>query len=271
MVRLLATDVDGTLLNTSHQISYRTRSAFQAAKDRGLETIAISGRQPYSIDAIVRGTSLHGEAIGSNGAVAVHLDTRQVLFEELMELSAQQELADRMLERYPSLKLVSVRSPGDSYVAEDGYRGLHDPGEPDTLWPVRQSTGSRAEVLSARSLKLVLRDWAARPEDLLATARELAVPGTHATTSGAPFLEVGAVGVTKASALEKFCRARGIDRSEVVVFGDNINDVEMLRWAGLGVAMGNAEPEARAAADHVTLHNDADGVAVVVEELLRTL
>ena len=116
----------------------------------------------------------------------------------------------------------------------------------------------------------MLRSDAASPAELLAAARQLAVPGIHATTSGAPFLEVGRAGVTKASALERYCALRGIARTDVVVFGDNLNDLEMLRWAGLGVAMGNGEHEARVAADRVTLSNDEDGVAVVIEELLAT-
>ncbi|GAA4906297.1 HAD family hydrolase [Tessaracoccus lubricantis] len=268
MARLLATDVDGTLITTSHQISERTRAAFRAAKDAGIEVMAISGRQPYSIAAIVDGTALDGDAIGSNGAVAMNLDSRRVLFEETMELASQREIADRMLELFPGIKVVSVRSAGNSYMAEEGYTGLQGPGALETLWPVRHWFGPRHEVLAEPSLKLVLRDDDVAPDDLLAAARELAVPGCHATTSGAPFLEVGRDGVTKASALARYCEARGIDRSDVVVFGDNINDLEMLRWAGLGVAMANGEPEARAAADHVTLSNDDDGVAVVIEEIL---
>lgn len=269
MVRLLATDVDGTLLNTSHQISGRTRAAFEAARAAGIEVMAVSGRQPYSIGAIVRDTALFGDAIGSNGAVAMNLLSRDVLFEELIELADQRAIADAMLARFPELRLVSVRAAGNDYIAEDGYVGLHDPEAHQAMWQIRQWVGAREEVLAARSLKLVLRDNSVPPEALLAAARELAVPGTHATTSGAPFLEVGRAGVTKASALERYCAARGIDRSEVVAFGDNINDVEMLRWAGFGVAMANGEPEARSAADHVTLSNNDDGVAVVIEDLLR--
>ncbi|WP_331715508.1 HAD-IIB family hydrolase [Tessaracoccus coleopterorum] len=87
------------------------------------------------------------------------------------------------------------------------------------------------------------------------------------STSGAPFLEVAAGGVNKATGLEKLCGRLGIDRSEVIAFGDNNNDVEMLGWVGHGVAMGNALPEVAGLADEVTLSNDEDGVALVVERL----
>lgn len=268
MARLLATDVDGTLLNPSHEITDRTKAAFAAARSAGMEVIAISGRQPYSIAVIVDGTALDGDAIGSNGAVAMDLTTREVLFEEVMELSAQREIVERMQGLFPGLSLVSVRDGGDTYVAEHGYSGMQDPGAKVARWPIEHRLGTREDVLAEPSVKLVMRDDSVTPDDLLEAARRLAVPGCHATTSGAPFLEVGRAGVTKASALARYCADRGIDQSDVVAFGDNINDVEMLRWAGLGVAMANGEPEARAAADHVTLSNADDGVAVVIEELL---
>lgn len=268
MARLLATDVDGTLLNTSHEISDRTRTAFARARWAGMEVIAVSGRQPYSIGVIVQHTALDGDAIGSNGAVAMNLQTRQVLFEELMDLPAQQELVRRMLEVFPGLNLVSVRDAGNSYVAEHGYSGIEDPGAKVARWPVRHWRGTREEVLAERSLKLVLRDDGILPEELLTAALRLDVPGCHPTISGAPFLEVGRAGVTKATALSRYCEAKGIDRRDVVAFGDNINDLEMLEWAGMGVAMGNAGPDVRHAADHVTLTNDEEGVALVIEELL---
>lgn len=194
MVRLLATDVDGTLLNTSHQISGRTRAAFEAARAAGIEVMAVSGRQPYSIGAIVRDTALFGDAIGSNGAVAMNLLSRDVLFEELIELADQRAIADAMLARFPGLRLVSVRAAGNDYIAEDGYVGLHDPEAHHAMWQIRQWVGAREEVLAARSLKLVLRDNSVPPEALLAAARELAVPGTHATTWGRRSLRWAAPG-----------------------------------------------------------------------------
>lgn len=267
-MRLIATDVDGTLIRSDHTLSTRTRRAFQAARDAGIRVLAISGRQPYSIGAIVQGTALMGPCVGSNGAVITDLETRQVLWQATVAIDVQRRLVDEMTALFPTLKAVSVRDGGDLYFAEAGYQGLADPGELETLWPVTQRIGDREEVLAAPSGKLVLRDDHHDPADLLAAARGLGIDGFHATTSGAPFLEVGPVGVTKAAALARLCDRWCIDRADVVAFGDNLNDVEMLRFAGLGVAMGNAEPEAVAAADRVTLTNNEDGVAAVIETLL---
>lgn len=268
--RLIATDVDGTLLGSDHRISPRNLAAFAAARDAGLEVLAISGRQPYSIGAIVAGSPLEGFVVGSNGSVAVDMATRAVLFEELLDLDAQRSIAVAMLEHFPDAHVVSVRDAGNAYVAQHGYTGDQDPGAENALWPVAHRFADLDEVLAEPSLKLVIRhpDRRVAPEHMLEVARGLAVPGVHPTTSGAPFLEVGRAGVSKATALARFAGDRGIDATQVVAFGDNLNDVEMLAWAGLGVAMGNAVPGALAAADEVTAHHDDDGVAVVIERLL---
>lgn len=268
-IRLIATDLDGTILRSDHRtVSDRTKAAFAAAREAGLAVVAISGRQPYSIGAIVADTALDGLTIGSNGSVAVDLRERSILFEELIDVDAQRALATRMLEAFPNARVVSVRDGGNSYVAQHGYVGERDPGADTTRWLVTHRETFLDEVLDAPSVKLVVRDPGATPEELLAVSRELAIPGVHPTISGAPFLEVARSGVSKASALARVAAGLGIDASEVIAFGDNTNDVEMLTWAGTGVAMANATAPALAAADDVTLDNDADGVAVVIERLL---
>ena len=269
-VRLIATDVDGTLLGSDHRISARNRDAFAAARASGIEVLAISGRQPYSIGAIIAGTALEGWVVGSNGAVAVDMRTRSVLFEERLDVEAQRTIALGLLAEYPEAHVVSVRDAGNTYVAQHGYVGAQDPGADNALWPVEHRFADLDEVLAEPSLKLVVRhpDASVTPEQMLEVARSLGVPGVHPTTSGAPFLEIGRAGVSKASALARFAGDRGIEASQVVTFGDNLNDVEMLQWAGLGVAMGNGVPGAIEAADEVTAHHDDDGVALVIERLL---
>ncbi|AQX15441.1 hypothetical protein BCR15_04005 [Tessaracoccus lapidicaptus] len=269
-LRLIATDIDGTLIRSDHCISPRTRAAFRAAMAAGIESVAISGRQPYSIGAVVAGSPLDGPVIGSNGAVSVDLLTREVIFEELIDVDAQRQMAFGLMEAFPGVKVVSVRDAGNDYVAQHGYSGEH-PGSETALWSVTHSFAHLDEVLAEPSVKLVLHDAGVDPEVMLKVAQGLGVAGCHPTTSGASFLEVGRAGVSKASALARFCAARGIAASEVVAFGDNNNDVEMLAWAGRGIAMGNAVPAALEAADEVTLHHNDDGVAVVIERLLEGL
>lgn len=270
MIRLIATDMDRTLLRSDHTISARTLAAFEAARQAGVEVVAISGRQPYSIASLVMGTALEGVVVGANGAVAMDIRTQQVLFEETLAVASQQELAAAMVAAYPGLKAVSVRKAGNLYVTEDGYTGNKVPGAEASPWEIEFRPAPLAEVLAEPSVKLVLEHPAISAEQLLATAVQLNIPGCHPTTSGAPFLEVSRAGINKGTALTRICQQRDIPLSDVVAFGDNLNDIEMLQAAGHGVAMGNALPETQRVADEITATNDEDGVALVIERLLAS-
>ena len=268
-VRLIATDVDGTLVRSDHRtISPRNRAAFAAARQAGIDVLAISGRQPYSIGAIVADSPLDGSVVGSNGSVAMNTLTREILFEETLSVHAQRAIVEGILRVYPGVKVSSARQAGDVYVTQHGYAGMEDPGAEVSRWAVSHRRADLEEVLAEPSVKLALLDLDVPSEALLELARELAVPGAGPTTSGAPFLEVGKEGISKATALARFAHDRGYSADEVVAFGDNNNDVEMLAWAGHCVAMANAVPAAMEVSDEVTATNDEDGVAQVIERLL---
>jgi HAD superfamily hydrolase (TIGR01484 family) len=109
---------------------------------------------------------------------------------------------------------------------------------------------------------VIIRDPEATAEDFVATAERLGLHGTNYVVGWTAWLDLSPVGVHKASGLEEVCRRLGVDRSDVLAIGDGRNDVEMLRWAGRGVAMGQAVEEVRAAADDVTGTVHDDGVAL---------
>ncbi len=124
------------------------------------------------------------------------------------------------------------------------------------------------QVLDAPSLKFVIRHPELAPSVLFDALTSLGLTGFEATLSGAPFVEVMAEGVTKATGLARLCAHLGVDRADVMAFGDALNDVEMLRWAGHGVAMAGADAVVQDAADEIGASNDDDGVARVVERVL---
>lgn len=267
MIRLIATDLDGTLLTSGGGVSARTLAALEAAAGLGVLVVPASGRQPFSIADVLAGTFLvEGTVLGANGAVATHLGTGEVYFESLLTVEAQTELYGRLRETFPGIRCVSVRDGGATFVPQRGYVGMMDPG--DHGRPEGLPEFDLADVLGTPSVKMVIRDPEVSIDELLAAALDLEVPGCSLTTSGAPFLEVGPAGVHKGTGLARLCGVLGIDRSEVVAFGDNRNDAEMLAWAGLGVAMAGGLPEAIDVADEVTASNDEDGIALVVERLL---
>ena len=229
--------------------------------------IPVTARQPIGLRAIAAEAGFDGWALCGNGAYCVHLTTHEQLFASEIAVPVQQRIARELSARIPGLLFASVRDAGEVFVAQHGYAEVAAYGDhkrdPATMGGVPLD-----EVLATPSLKLVIRHPTIAPVDLFAVLRTLDPPGFAATLSGAPFVEVMAEGVSKATGLARLCAALGIDHAEVLAFGDALNDVEMLRWAGRGVAMANAEPEALAAADEIAASNAADGVAVVLERVL---
>lgn len=268
-VRLIATDLDGTLIGTDGRVSERTRAALDAARDVGIATIPVTARQPIGLRPIAEQAGFDGWALCGNGAYGVHLTTGEHLFAEEIPPDVQQQLADALREVLPDLVFASVRDAGEGFVAQEGYAALaqlsdhkRDPG---TMGGV-----PLADVLGAPSLKLVIRHPSIPIPEVFETLRSLGLTGFEATMSGAPFVEVMAQGVTKATGLAQVCARLGVDSDEVLAFGDALNDLEMLEWAGHGVAVANAIDAVRHAADEVTASNEGDGVAVVIERILAS-
>lgn len=267
MIRLIATDLDGTLLRPDRTVSARTRAALDAARAAGIHVVPVTARQPRGVRRIAEAAGFGEYALCGNGAYSVHLGTGEVLFEAHVAEAAQRALAEALAERVPGVLFVSVREGGEVFVAQEGY-GTIARFEDHKREPGEMIAHSLADVLTAPSLKFIVRHASLTPRELLAELCALDLGGFAVTHSGSPFLEVLAEGVSKAWGLERLCARLGTRREEVLAFGDAPNDAEMLAWAGRGVAMGNAEPEARAAADEVTLTNGEDGVAVVIERVV---
>ena len=266
-IRLIATDLDGTLLDPAGHVSARTRAALDAARAAGIVVVPVTARQPIGLRAIAAEAGFEGWALCGNGAYGIHLGTHELLFASEIAVPVQQRIARELGERVPDLLFASVREGGEVFVAQDGYAAVatlsDHKRDPRTMGAV-----PLADVLAAPSLKLVIRHATISPAEIFAVLGTLDQAGFAATLSGAPFVEVMAEGVTKATGLAQLCARLGIDRTEVLAFGDALNDVELLGWAGRGIAMANAEPEALAAADEVTTSNAEDGVAVVLERVL---
>lgn len=266
-VRLIATDLDGTLLRPDGNVSNRTRTALDAARAAGMIVVPVTARQPLGLGEIAEQAGFTEWALCSNGALGTHLSTGEVLFVEHLPVVTQRRLADALISRLPGVLFVSVRNSGEAFVAQHGY-ARHAAFDDHKRDPSTMAGHSLDTVLAEESLKLIVRHPDLTPEALQAEVSALGLTGFAVTRSGAPFLEVNAPHVTKASGLQRLCRLLEIDQADVIAFGDAPNDAEMLAWAGIGIAMGHAGPEATAAADELTLDNVHDGVAVVIEDLI---
>jgi Cof subfamily protein (haloacid dehalogenase superfamily) len=265
--RLIATDLDGTLLGGDSAVSVRTRAALDAARSRGILVVPVTARQPIGIRAIASGAGFDDWAVCGNGAFAIHLSTGEVLFERSVPVDIQRTLAAALAPRLPGLLYASVREAGEVFVPQSGYAALAAAAD-HKRDPASMVEAAQEDVLAAPSLKLVIRHPSLAPREVLAMIQGLGLSGFEMTTSGAPFVEVMATGVTKAWGLEQLCLHLGIRFDQVLAFGDAPNDVEMLQWAGHGVAMGNADSVVKDAADEIAPAHTDDGVAQVIERML---
>ncbi|WP_425148186.1 Cof-type HAD-IIB family hydrolase [Deinococcus sp.] len=247
MIRLVASDLDGTLLNSAGEVSERSRDALSAAQHAGLIVVLITGRPSRLVLPMAEHLGLRGHIICSNGAATHRLQSG--VAEDLQPIPSQvlRALILRLRQELPDVSLG----------LEWGAGMLREPDD-DIL--------AKLEVHPV--LKLVARSAALDPQALNARINALGAGEVHASSSGAPFAEVAAAHVSKAYALERLCGLLGVQAAEVVVFGDAPNDLPMMRWAGRAVAVANAQPQVREAADELTLSNNQDGVAVYLERLL---
>lgn len=266
-IRLIASDLDGTLLQEHSSVSARTAAAIDQATAVGVTVIAATGRQAPQLPEAVTATGIR-YVVASNGGIGVDLTTNRVLFEDLLTPDACADIVAYLTTELEGVRFSAVREHGARHACEPGYLDLLTPLERRLDWH-HLDAESLADVVAEPTLKLTVRHPRCTADDLLAVLAASGLGGFHATTSGAPFLEIQGAGVTKASGVAQLCALLGVDAIEVLAAGDAKNDIELLRWAGIGVAMGNAVPEAKDAADWTTTNHDEDGLALAIELLLE--
>jgi HAD superfamily hydrolase (TIGR01484 family) len=260
-VRLVATDLDGTLLRDDRTVSQRTRQTLARTIAGGVTLVLVTARPPRFVALLAEQLGLRGVAICCNGAIVYDLASGALL-EHLPLVSADAcALIVALREAIPGVAF-AVES-GLDYGCEPAYLALGSLTQPqgDLL--------ADALALCERPVtKLIARHSAHVAADLFPVAQRVAMMRATVTYSSARFIELSAPGVDKAATLARLCLRLGVAPAEVVAFGDMPNDAPMLRWAGHGVAVANAHAEALAAANAITTSNMDDGVAVALEHLL---
>jgi Cof subfamily protein (haloacid dehalogenase superfamily) len=265
-VRLIAADLDGTLLRPDRSVSARTRSALARAQECGIPVVLATARPPLTTRLFAEQAGVGGYAVCANGAITYDVGRDAIVEHTTLDGETARRLVEALRKALPGVCFALVQ--GTDFACEPAYAAtarLEDHGR----LLEEMTVGDALELLATPTTKLVVRHPERLPLELLEIVQCLGVDGFEATLSGAPFLEIVAANVTKAWALAALCERLGVEAADVVAFGDAANDAAMLRWAGRGVAVANASPAALEAADEVTLSNAEDGVAVVVERLLE--
>lgn len=259
-VRLVATDLDGTLVHSDGSLTARTRAALLRAEAEGVAVVFVTGRPLRWAEDVFEHVGGHGFAIVGNGALIWDVAGAAVHLQRAIDEATALDVIERLRAAVPG-----------SHFAIETLTGIALENDFLTRYPMPPGSrrGTAAEIVTEPVLKLLARHEELGAQEFwdrgIAAVGDLVEVTWSSTTA---LLEISAHGVTKASTLALFCAERGITAAEVVAFGDMPNDLPMLTWAGTSYAMANAHPSVQEAATHLAGTNDDDGVAEVIEQLL---
>ncbi|MCP5028020.1 MAG: HAD family hydrolase [Actinomycetia bacterium] len=260
---LVASDLDGTLLAPDGQVSERTTLVLRRVRAAGVEVVAATGRSHRTAGPRLEPTGAVRWAVCSNGASLYDVEADEVVLVNPFPGEVTDALFGSIRELVPGCGLGWETIGGFDF--DPAFHELRPQFSANrtTLDLPRQAAPGTIDVL-----KVMLVHPELVSDELLAEVTPHLPDGVYATCSGAQFIELMAEGVDKAAGLAHLCERLGIESAAVVAFGDQLNDLPMLAWAGRGVAMANAHPEVLGATDHRAQHHADDGVATHLEDLL---
>ena len=270
-IKMVALDLDGTALNSKREITMGTLEAFRKAAEKGVHIVVSTGRPFTSLPENVTEIPWIEYAITSNGAHINYIKTGESVFDSFLSEAAIKRIAELAQKMDVQLELFY---DGQAYMDYDFYEQIKKYGceyrsAEYLLWS-RKPLKNLVEVMLENSDRIENVNFSFRTVEMLEAARaEIeAIPEANITSSFPNNLEIGGPKTSKKDALEELTKMLGVDRSELMCCGDAPNDIGMIEYAGLGVAMGNAWGGTKEHADYVTASNDEDGVAKAIEKFV---
>ena len=268
-IRLIAMDMDGTLLNPDGQVTEYSRQVLRECEARGIRIILASGRSFYNLREFYKDIGLKSPVLSVNGVRADDSPMGPLLFDSVLDEDVVRKALKVLRREKVHFDLFTRDEIYSEYL--NPLYNWHDRNE------VILTDGMRQEIVvenpertdregAPQAYKLIIMS----PDGALLQrlAEELHPLDIDITTSGGYNIEIAQRGVNKGSGLKKLARHYGIEREQVMAFGDYLNDLEMLEWAGESFAMDNAIPEIHAIARHRARSNAEDGVARAIEEFV---
>lgn len=267
-MRLIASDLDGTIVGRDGKISDRTVRAFRACRDAGVEIVFVTGRPPRWLHPLRDQLGHAGTVICSNGALVYDLEQERVLATHLLRASLVVEARTIIKNLYPAATFGAETEAG--FLIEPGFL---EEGAMELLGAVQPAWLADSLTDHPGVTKFLAREPRVAPDEFLSTVRPAVghlVTATHSAPEVA-LVEMSVTGLDKSVALADYAKKLGIGAADVVAFGDMPNDIAMLTWAGSGYAMASGHPDALAAANLRAPAFADDGVAQVLEKLLAAL
>lgn len=255
--KLLALDVDGTLVSYGNEMAPAVRETVRAARDAGIHVVIATGRAvPGVYDVLDKLDMREGLAVASNGSVVFGVEPYELIKAVTFDAAPSVE---RLMEAFPDA-MIAVEEIGVGYRVNRQFPS----GEIGGNIQIAHVDQMIADPVTRVIVRAPDHDVAGFQE----TVKSIGLEGTNFYIGYTAWLDMAPQGVSKASGLETVTSILGIDASDVLAIGDGNNDLEMLEWAGRGVAMGQAPPELLAVADAVTGHIDEDGAVAEIQQWL---
>jgi Cof subfamily protein (haloacid dehalogenase superfamily) len=265
--KLIAVDIDGTLSNDDKVITKATREALINAQKQGIIVVIASGRQAPGLERESRILKLEqygGLLLSYNGARIINASTREIIYEN----SIDKEYAITVLKELEKYQVNPIIDDGEYIITTDENSFMIQKEKVNNNMKVKLVDNLVKDIYfnPCKILIAAPHEYLISVSDNIISKFEDKLTFTFSTPF---FLEANNKGISKAAALEKICEIYNITKDEVIAFGDGGNDLSMIKFAGMGVAMGNAVDELKEAANMVTLSNNDDGIVYALNQLLK--
>ena len=264
--KLLGLDLDGTLTNSKKEITAHTLDTLTRAQEQGLKIVLASGRPTYGVAPLANKLQLEkyeGYILSYNGGEIIDWKTKEMMYKNLLDPTVLPYLYkcakdnDFAIVTYEN-EFVLTEKPDDEYVIKEALLNVMTIKKVDNfLDAVKHPVAKCLIVGEPERLAVLEKEMQETLKDKMGVFR-----------SEPYFLELVPKGIDKARSLEVLLKEIGMTKEEMMAVGDGFNDLSMIRYAGMGVAMANAQTVVRDSADFITLSNDEDGVAHVVEKFI---
>lgn len=264
--KAIVLDLDGTLTNSKKEISPANLAALMKAQQKGIKIILASGRPTFGIVPLARQLQMEqydSYILSYNGGKVIHYPSGKVIYQSVLSLDLIPQLYAAAKEQDVTIisyeqQYILTENPDNPYIAIESRLNKMEVKKVDNF----------IDAIQMPVPKCLIVGEPGRLESLEQQMQQQFGEQMNIFRSEPFFLELMPPNIDKAYSLNKLLEHLGCTAQEMIAFGDGFNDLSMIRFAGMGVAMANAQPIVKEAADYITLSNDEDGVADALEKLI---
>ena len=268
--KLIVTDMDGTVLGGNHKITEENMRALKEADERGVKVVFATGRFHDSAKEHVTFLEEVMPIVSSNGAIIKHPITNEVLYCNSIDKDISLKIVETLDNLDLSYQIYTDNEILQKYKTEEEKIKMQD--------FIKNTFSDKTEIVFKKDLKKDIKDLNILKFNVMDFERPLLmkearkevekIEGLEVTSSWNDNVEIMNAGSSKGNAVKFLCELLNIDKEEIIAFGDNYNDISMLEYVGMGVAMGNAEEDVKKIASYITDSNIESGVAKAIDDLV---